>query len=71
MASIKKVTSHLDAAQRQIEVLRRLDPDSEVLQSSRVCMQRSTSSPGSSGQIASRNAARKVSRRSGAGLGRR
>lgn len=31
MASIKKVTSHLDAAQRQIEVLRKLDPDSEVL----------------------------------------
>ena len=30
MASIKKVTSHLDAAQRQIEVLRAHDPRSEV-----------------------------------------
>jgi hypothetical protein len=31
MASIKKVTSHLDAAQRQIEVLRTNDPGSDVL----------------------------------------
>lgn len=31
MASIKKVVSHLDAAQRQIEVLRTHDPNSDVL----------------------------------------
>ncbi len=32
MASIKKVASHLDAAARQIDVLRAQDPDAAVLQ---------------------------------------
>ncbi len=31
MASIKKVASHLDSVERQIEVLRKHDPSSDML----------------------------------------